>query len=140
MFAIRIHETGGVDKLRAEDIPLPSPGAGEVRFKVEAAGLNFIDTYKRSGLYPVTLPFTLGQEAAGTVTAVGTGVTEFHVGDRVTSAAVIGAYAEEAVAPAMQTVHVPHGVDSKLAAAVLLQGMTAHYLAVDTFPLKGGDT
>lgn len=140
MFAIRIHETGGVEQLRAEDIPVPAPGAGEVRFKVEAAGLNFIDTYKRSGLYPVPLPHTLGQEAAGTVTAVGAGVTEFSVGDRVASAAVNGAYAEEAIAPLANTVKVPAGVSAPLAAAVLLQGMTAHYLAVDTFPLKRGDS
>lgn len=139
MLAIRIHETGGVEKLRADDIALPAPGAGEVRFKVEAIGLNFIDTYKRSGLYAVPLPHTLGQEAAGTVTAVGAGVTEFEVGDRVGSAAVNGAYAEEAIAPAANTVRVPAGVSAQLAAAVLLQGMTAHYLAVDTFPLKAGD-
>jgi NADPH2:quinone reductase len=140
MLAIRIHETGGVEKLRADDIPEPAPGAGEIRFKVEAAGLNFIDTYKRSGLYPVTLPHTLGQEAAGTVTAVGADVTEFRVGDRVASAAVNGGYAEEALAPVAHTVRVPAGVSAQLAAAVLLQGMTAHYLALDTFPLKTGDS
>jgi NADPH2:quinone reductase len=140
MLAIRIHENGGSDKLRADDVPLPTPGAGEVRFRVEAAGLNFIDMYKRSGLYPVTLPFTLGQEAAGVVTAVGAGVTEFHVRDRIASAAVIGGYAEEAMAAAAQSVHVPQGVTAQLAAAVLLQGMTAHYLALDTFQLDHGDT
>ncbi|MBI4624863.1 MAG: quinone oxidoreductase [Verrucomicrobia bacterium] len=139
MYAIRIHETGGVEKLRTEDVPLPEPGAGELRFRVEAAGLNFIDTYKRSGLYAVKLPHTLGQEAAGVVTAVGAGVTDFRAGDRVASAAVNGAYAEEAIAPAAQTVPVPGGVDSRLAAAVLLQGMTAHYLACSTFPLHAGD-
>jgi NADPH2:quinone reductase len=138
MLAIRIHATGGVEQLSADDIPVPQPGPGEVRFKVEAAGLNFIDTYKRSGVYPVTLPATLGQEAAGTITAVGAGVTEFRAGDRVASAAVSGGYAEEAIAPMTQTVHVPQGVSAQLAAAVLLQGMTAHYLAVDTFPLQGG--
>ena len=139
MHAIRIHETGGVEKLRTEDVPLPEPSAGELRFRVEAAGLNFIDTYKRSGLYAVKLPHTLGQEAAGVVTAVGAGVTDFRAGDRVASAAVNGAYAEEAIAPAAQTVPVPGGVDSRLAAAVLLQGMTAHYLACSTFPLHAGD-
>src|SRR5258706_8141382 len=128
MLAIRIHETGGVEKLRADDIPVPAPGPGEVRLRVEAAGLNFIDTYKRSGLYPVTLPFTLGQEAAGVVTAVGAGVTEFRVGDRVASAAVNGAYAAEAIAPAASTVRVPPGVSAQLAAAAMVQGMTAHYL------------
>jgi NADPH2:quinone reductase len=139
MLAIRIHETGGAEKLRAEDIAVPVPGAGEIRLRVEAAGLNFIDTYKRSGLYAVPLPHTLGQEAAGVVTAIGAGVTNFKIGDRVASAAAIGAYAHEALAPAAQTVHVPAGVTSQLAAAVLLQGMTAHYLACDTFPLKQGD-
>ncbi len=140
MLAIRIHETGGVEKLRVDDVPVPNPGAGELRFWVEAAGVNFIDTYKRSGLYAVTLPHTLGQEAAGVVTAVGAGVTDFKIGDRVASAAVSGGYAAEAIAPAAQTVRVPDGVTSQLAAAVLLQGMTAHYLAGDTWPLKPGDT
>ncbi len=140
MLAIRIHETGGPEKLRADDIPVPAPGAGEVRFRVEAAGLNFIDTYKRGGLYKVALPHTLGQEAAGVVTAVGEGVKDFKVGDRVASAAVNGAYAHEALAPAAQTVLVPDGVSTQVAAAALLQGMTAHYLACDTWPLKPGET
>lgn len=140
MLAIRIHETGAADKLRADDLPVPSPGAGEVRFRVEAAGLNFIDTYKRSGLYPMTLPFVVGQEAAGVVTAVGAGVADFRVGDRVATVSASGAYAQEVIAPAAQLVRVPAGVESKVAAAVLLQGMTAHYLACDTCPLKPGDT
>ncbi len=140
MLAIRIHETGGPEKICCDDIPPPEPAAGELRLRVEAVGVNFIDTYKRSGLYAVKLPHTLGQEAAGIVTAVGAGVTEFRVGDRVASAAVNGAYAAEAIAPAAQTVRVPAGVDARLAAAVMLQGMTAHYLACDTFPLKPGDT
>ena len=139
MRAIRIHENGGVEKIRLDDLPVPLPGAGEVRFRVEAAGLNFIDTYKRSGLYAVKLPHTLGQEAAGVVTAVAAGVTDFQVGDRIASAAVNGAYADEALVPAAQAVRIPEGVSSQLAAAVMLQGMTAHYLAVDTFPLKPGD-
>jgi NADPH2:quinone reductase len=139
MRAIRIHETGGVEKIRADEIPAPAAGPGEVRIKVEAAGLNFIDTYKRSGLYAVKLPHTLGQEAAGIVTAVGAEVTDFRAGDRVASAAVNGAYAEEATIPAAQAVKVPDGVNAQLAAAVMLQGMTAHYLATDTFPLKNGD-
>jgi len=140
MFALRIHETGGPEKIVAEDVPAPAPGAGQVRIRVEAAGVNFIDTYKRSGLYPVPRPHTLGQEAAGEITAVGADVTEFRVGDRVASAAVEGAYAAEAVIPAAQTVRVPDSVPSRLAAAVMLQGLTAHYLACDTFPLKPGDT
>ncbi|MEY4938931.1 MAG: hypothetical protein RIQ93_666 [Verrucomicrobiota bacterium] len=140
MRAIRIHETGGVEKLRLDEVALPQPAAGQLRFRVAAAGLNFIDIYKRSGLYPVELPHTLGGEAAGTVTAVGAGVVDFRVGDRVASAAVLGSYATEALAPAGQTVAVPPDLDLNLAAALLLQGMTAHYLAVDTFPLKPGDT
>lgn len=139
MIAIRIHETGGAEKLRVDDIPAVEPGPGEIRFCVEAAGVNFIDIYKRSGLYPVPLPHTLGQEAAGVVTAVGAGVTDFRIGDRVASAAVSGGYAEQAIAAVPQTVLVPGEVTSELAAAVMLQGMTAHYLACDTFPLKPGD-
>jgi NADPH2:quinone reductase len=140
MLAIRIHETGGVEKLRVDDVALPEPAAGEVRFWVEAAGVNFIDTYKRSGLYAVKLPHTLGQEAAGVVTAIGAGVTDFKIGDRVASAAVNGGYAAEAIAPAAQTVRLPDGVTAQQGAAVLLQGMTAHYLACDTWPLKPGET
>jgi len=140
MRAIRIHETGGVENIRVDDVPVPVPGAGEVRLRVEAAGLNFIDTYKRSGLYPVTLPHTLGQEAAGIVTAVGPGVTDLRAGDRVASAAVNGAYADEAIVGAGQAVRIPDGVGACEAAAVMLQGMTAHYLACDTFPLKAGDS
>ena len=121
-------------------MPVPAPGAGELRLRVEAAGLNFIDIYKRSGLYAVPLPHTLGGEAAGIVTAVGAGVTDFKVGDHVASPAVLGAYAAEALAPAVATVRVPAGVSSQLAAAVLLQGMTAHFLACDTCPLKPGDS
>lgn len=140
MLAIRIHETGGPEKLRAEDIPLPAPRAGEVRFRVEAAGVNFIDTYHRSGLYKVELPHTIGSEAAGVVTAVGEGVTALKAGDRVASARATGAYAQEALVAAAHAVLIPAGVSSQAAAALLLQGMTAHYLACDTFPLKPGDT
>ncbi|MSU50379.1 MAG: quinone oxidoreductase [Opitutus sp.] len=140
MLAIRIHETGAAEKLRADDIPIPAPRAGEIRFRVEAAGVNFVDTYHRSGLYKVELPHTLGQEAAGVVTAVGEGVAEFNLGDRVATARANGAYAHEATVAATLAVSVPDGVTTSLAAAVLLQGMTAHYLAFDTFPLKAGDT
>ena len=124
----------------AETIPLPTPGPGEIRFRVEAAGLNFVDTYIRSGLYKSELPTILGQEAAGVVTAIGEGVAEFKTGDRVATARANGAYAEEVIVEAAHSVHVPEGISSESAAALLLQGMTAHYLAVDTFPVKAGDT
>lgn len=135
MLAIRLHQTGGPEVLRAEDVPVPAPGPGEICLRVAAAGVNFIDTYHRAGLYPVALPHTLGQEAAGVVTAVGPGVSAFRPGDRVASAKVIGAYADLALAPAAQTVAVPAAIDLRTAAAVMLQGLTAHYLSADTFPL-----
>jgi NADPH2:quinone reductase len=131
---------GGAEKMVYGEVPSPAPGADEVRFTVEAAGVNFIDTYQRSGLYPVKLPHTLGMEAAGVVTAVGAGVTEFKVGDRVASARTAGAYAQEALAPAAFTVRLPESITTAVAAALMLQGMTAHYLACDTWPLKSGDT
>lgn len=140
MLSIRIHATGGPDKLIVDDVPVPAPAAGEIRFSVAAAGVNFIDTYHRSGLYPVKLPFVPGMEAAGIVTAIGAGVTEFRVGDRVASASAKGAYGAEALSPAAHTVPVPPPVALETAAALMLQGMTAHYLACDTFPLKRGDT
>ena len=140
MLAIRIHETGSPEKLRADDIPVPTPAVGEVRIRVEAAGLNFIDTYQRSGLYAVPLPFTLGAEIAGIVSAVGADVTEFSVGERVATAKASGGYAAEALAPAAHVVKIPAGVTTQTAAALMLQGLTAHYLAVDTFPLRAGHT
>jgi NADPH2:quinone reductase len=140
MRAIRVHEIGGVDKLRLDDVPIPEPKAGEVRVRVEAAGVNFVDTYQRSGLYPLPLPFTLGLEVAGTVSAIGAGVSGFRPGDRVASARANGGYAEEAIVPAAQLVHVPEAISYQQAAALLLQGLTAHYLACDTFALKPGDS
>lgn len=139
MLAIRISKNGGAEVLSYEEIAVSEPKADEVAFRVEAAGLNFIDVYQRTGLYPVPLPTTLGLEASGVVTAIGSGVTRFRVGDRIASAKVCGAYAEHAVAPESQIVRVPDGVESRTAAALMLQGMTAHYLACDTFPLKAGD-
>jgi NADPH2:quinone reductase len=140
MNAIRVHATGGPDVLRYEDVAQPAPGPGQVLVKVEAAGVNFIDIYQRRGLYPVPLPFTPGQEAAGTVTAVGPGVTEVKPGDRVAYTGVLGAYAEYAVVPAERVVVLPEGIDARQGAAAMLQGMTAHYLACATYPLKAGDT
>src|SRR5436190_20829124 len=119
MLAIRIHETGGPEKLRPEDVPVPAPRLGEIRFRVEAAGVNFIDTYHRSGLYKVELPHTLGQEAAGVVTAVGEGVAGLRAGDRVATARAHGAYAEQAVAAAAHVIKVPESVSAQVGAAVL---------------------
>jgi len=140
MKAIRVHTPGGPEALRYEAIPEPVPGPGQVLVRIEAAGVNFIDVYQRNGLYKVQLPLTVGQEAAGVVTAVGSGVTDVKVGSRVAYSALLGAYAEYATVPADRVVALPDGVSSKQAAAVMLQGMTAHYLASTTYPLKPGDT
>lgn len=140
MKAVRIHEFGGPEVLRYDDVSLPEPGVGEARVKLAAAGVNFIDIYHRKGLYPGKLPFTLGQEGAGVVDVIGPGVNELKPGDRVAYASVQGSYAEYAIVPAARLVPVPAGVTLDLAAAVMLQGMTAHYLALSTFALKPGDT
>jgi len=140
MKAIRVHDYGGTEVLRYEEIPVPAPGAGQARVKIEAIGLNYIDVYQRTGLYQSPLPFTLGREAAGTVDAVGLNVTEVKVGDRVAYAMEPGAYANYAVVPAWKLVPVPADVDSQSAAAAMLQGMTAHYLVHSTYPLQQGDT
>ena len=140
MKAIRVHAPGGVEALRWEDIPQPTPTAGQALVEIEAAGINFIDVYQRTGQYKVPLPFTLGQEAAGVVTAVGPGVTDPKVGSLVAYASVQGAYAEYAAVPADRLVALPDGVSAKQGAAAMLQGMTAHYLATSTYPLKAGDT
>jgi NADPH:quinone reductase len=139
MKAIRIHQHGGPEVLSYEDIPTPEPGPGEALVKIEAIGINFIDVYRRVGLYPVALPFTLGEEAAGTVAALGPGVENLRVGDRVAYASVAGAYAEYAVVPAARLVPIPAGLDSRQAAAAMLQGMTAHYLTHSTYPIQPGD-
>lgn len=140
MKAIRVHTPGGPEALKLDEIPDPAPRDGEAVVRVEAAGLNFIDVYFRTGLYKsASLPFTLGQEAAGTVAAVGPGVTEVAVGDRVAWSGVQGAYAELAVVPAARLVKLPEGVSARQGAAAMLQGMTAHYLACSTYPLKAGD-
>jgi len=140
MHAIRVHKFGGPDTLAYDDIPLPEPGPGEARVKIEAAGVNFIDVYHRTGLYPRALPFILGEEAAGVVDAVGAGVTEVRPGDRVAYAMHSGSYAEYALVPAWKLVPLPAHVDTRQAAAVMLQGMTAHYLTHTTYPLQPGDT
>ena len=141
MKAIRVHAPGGPEALHYEDVPLPqpAPGPGQVLVKIEAAGVNYIDVYQRTGLYKVAVPFTLGQEAAGVVTAVGSEVTKPTVGDRVAYTGVLGAYAEFAVVPADRVVVLPDRVTTKQGAAAMLQGMTAHYLVTATYPLKPGD-
>ncbi len=139
MKAIRIHEYGGPEVMRLEEIDVPRPGAGEVLVRVEAVGVNFIDVYQRTGLYQTPLPYGLGLEAAGTIEAVGQGVTEFQVGDRVGWAAQPGSYAEYTIVPVERAVPIPPDVTARQAAAVLLQGMTAHYLVHSTYPLKAGE-
>ena len=140
MKTIRVHAPGGPEALQFEETERPAPGPGQVLVKIEAAGVNFIDTYQRTGHYKVPLPFIPGQEAAGIVAAVGPGVAEPRVGDRVAYATVLGAYAEYAVVPADRVVGLPDGVSAKQGAAAMLQGTTAHYLATSTYPLKPGDT
>jgi NADPH2:quinone reductase len=140
MKAIRVHAQGGPEVMKLEDVPEPQPKAGEAIVKVDAAGLNFIDVYQRSGLYKLDLPLTLGLEAGGTVTAVAPGVTDVKVGDKVAYTGVAGAYAQFAAVPAARLIVLPQGVSTKQGAATMLQGMTAHYLACSTYPLKKGDT
>src|ERR1700748_175537 len=140
MHAIEVAEHGGPEVLNYVEKPRPSPTPGQVLIKAEAIGVNFVDTYFRSGLYPHDLPFILGAEVAGTVAAVGNGVTSFHVGDRVASADAVGAYAEYCVAPADVVAWVPDGVGFDVAAAALLKGMTAHLLIKSVYPVQAGDT
>jgi NADPH2:quinone reductase len=139
MRAVRVHQYGDPEVMKHDEIPVPEPKSGEARVKIEAIGLNFIDIYQRTGLYPLSLPFTLGREAAGIVDAVGSNVTEVKAGERVAYAMEPGAYAEYAVVPAWKLVPVPAKLDSRAAAATMLQGMTAHYLTHSTYPLKKGD-
>jgi NADPH:quinone reductase len=140
MKAIQVSQPGGPEALQYIDLPEPKPKANEALVKIAAAGVNFIDVYNREGRYKVATPFVIGQEAAGSVTAVGSDVKSVAVGDRVAYTSVLGAYAEYAVVPADRLVKIPDGVDDRQAAAAMLQGMTAHYLSHDTFPLKKGDT
>ncbi|HWX99174.1 MAG TPA: quinone oxidoreductase [Mycobacterium sp.] len=140
MHAIEVRQTGGPEVLRYVDTPQPRPGHGELLIKAEAIGVNFIDTYFRSGQYPRELPFVIGSEVCGTVEALGEGAGEgFSVGDRVASAAASGAYAEFTTAPAFLTAKVPDGVTSDVAASVLLKGLTAHYLLKSVYPVQSGD-
>jgi NADPH2:quinone reductase len=140
MQAIQIQETGGPEVLRLVELPIPQPGPGQVLIRVEATGVNFLEIYFRKGVYKAALPFTPGSEAAGTVEELGPGVTGFSAGETVASTSVLGSYAEYALVPAAQLVKVPASLAPEQAAAAMLQGMTAHYLAYSTFPLKAGET
>ncbi|HUE32043.1 MAG TPA: quinone oxidoreductase [Mycobacterium sp.] len=140
MYGIEVARTGGPDVLSCVEKPPPTPGPGEVLIKAEAIGVNFVDTYFRSGLYPHRLPFVLGAEVAGTVEAAGDGVTGFRVGDRVATADAVGAYAEYCVAPVGLVAPLPDGVGFDVAAASLLKGMTAHLLIKSVYPVQHGDT
>ena len=139
MKAILVRRTGDASVLRLEDVDDPVPGPGEAVVRIEAAGVNFIDVYQRTGLYARPLPFTPGSEGAGEVAAVGDGVTHVRIGDRVVSETMRGTYAELAVAPADRLVRIPAAVSTDAAAAVMLQGLTAHYLTTSTYPLAAGD-
>lgn len=138
MRAVRIHRSGGPEALEIDDVEVPEPGEGEIRVRVEAAGVNFIDTYQRAGAYPIDLPATLGVEAGGVVDAVGSGVTAFSEGDRVAYTGERGSYAEFQVVPADAVLPLPDEVDTSIAAAALLQGMTAQFLTHDTYPVRTG--
>src|SRR5690242_2474048 len=140
MKAIQVKQPGGVEALQLVELPEPKPKAGEAVVKIAAVGVNFIDIYLREGRYKAPLPFVDGQEAAGTVTEVASDVKTVKAGDRVAYAGTLGAYAEYAAVPAGRLVPIPSGVTDRDAAAAMLQGMTAHYLAYSTFPLKRGDT
>jgi len=140
MRAIRVSATGGPEALQLEDMPTPEPGLGQVRIKVEAAGVNFIEIYQRKGQYKAPLPLTPGSEAAGVLDAVGPNVTDVHVGERVASVNALGSYAQYALVEADRVVPLPEGVSVEVAAAVMTQGITAHFLAYSVFPLQVGQT
>jgi len=140
MKAVFVEKVGGPENLKYADIPKPSPAAGQALVKIAAAGVNYIDTYFRTGLYPSPLPIMLGNEGAGTVEAVGPDVSSVRPGDRVAYGMWRGSYAEYAVVPVSQLVKIPDSLDFQTAAAAMLQGMTAHYLTHSTYPLKAGDS
>ena len=140
MKAVRVYESGGPEKLIYEDVPEPSPGPGQARIKIVAIGLNYIDVYFRTGLYKALMPFIPGMEAAGIVDAVGENVQDIKPGDRVVYAGIAGAYAEYAVVNSRQLAKLPDSLDFDTGAALLLQGLTAHYLTLSTYPVKKGET
>lgn len=137
---VAVHKVGGPEVLSVEDWDIGAPKAGEIKIRQTAIGLNFIDTYQRSGLYPVPLPFVAGNEAAGVVIAVGEGVSEFREGDRVAYQGTTGAYAAERIIAAARCVPIPDGVDDETAAAAMLKGLTAYYLLFKTWPVAAGET
>jgi NADPH2:quinone reductase len=139
MKAIQIQKFGGPEVMQLEEVPTPKPQAGQVLVKLAAAGLNYIDVYQRTGLYPNPLPYTMGLEGSGVVAELGAGASGFQEGDPVAYTGVPGAYAEYALVPADRLVRMPPGLDTKVGAAAMLQGMTAHYLAYTTYALKPGD-
>jgi NADPH2:quinone reductase len=139
MKAIRVHQYGGPEAMTFEEVPSPQPGEGHALVQLDAVGVNFIDIYQRMGLYPITLPFTPGNEGAGTVLGIGPGVTEVAPGNKVVYCGAIGSYAGYAVVPSWRLVKIPQEIDPKTAVAAMLQGMTAHYLSHDTYPLKPKD-
>jgi NADPH2:quinone reductase len=139
MRAIRVHQFGGPEAMKLEELPTPQPGPGQALVRIEAAGVNFIDVYQRTGAYKNPLPYSLGLEGAGVVEAVGAGVTTVRTGDRAAWTGVPGSYATHNVVPADRLVALPAGVDARAGASAMLQGMTAHYLAHSTYPLKSGD-
>ena len=140
MKAIRILQHGGPEVLKIEEVPLPIPGEEQALIRLEAIGVNFIDVYHRTGLYKVAPPFTPGMEGAGVVESVGKNVKDIQPGDRVAYAMTMGSYADHAIVPSWQLIKLPGGVDTRLGAAIMLQGMTAHYLTQTTYPVKSGDS
>src|SRR5437667_10820208 len=140
MKAIQVSQVGGPEVLQLVDLPIPNPKPNEALVRIEAAGVNFIDVYFREGRYPAPLPFINGQEAAGSVVAVGSDVTTLRLGDRVAYTGALGNYAEYAAVPAERLIKIPDQLDFNQAASAMLQGMTAHYLTHSTYPIKSGET
>jgi len=138
--AVRFHKTGGPEVLQYEDVEVGEPGQGQARIRHTAIGVNFVDTYQRSGLYPMQLPATAGNEGAGLVEAVGAGVTDLKAGDRITYTGLLGSYCERRVVPADRMVKLPQGITDEQAASMLLKGLTVHYLIFSTYAVKKGDT
>jgi len=140
MNAVRVHQPGGPEVLRVEELPTPSPGPAEALVRMEACGVNFVDIYQREGIYKMPLPFTAGSEGAGVVESVGREVADVKPGDRVAYTGALGSCATHALVPAARLVKLPAGIDTKTAAAAMLQGITAHYLTHSTYPLGPADT